>query len=126
MSRNDMLRINHSIDIYKDCSMRRRNFWIYLIIFFFISGGLIVALHHQHPSEALYDVSDLQVYCHHVKNPISRNSIQCLVSVLLITTIICLHLIEKRRTVCNVNLYPFKKCSLIFHSTYSYRAPPKK
>jgi len=104
--------------------MRGRYFWIYIFAFLFIYVGLFVAIYHQHHCEVLYDIENHKVYCHYVKNPVSRDSIPFIISIFLLITIINIPLFVRRKIVYSIFLDFPQRYSLIFLKTLSYRAPP--
>jgi len=106
--------------------MRQRYFWIYIVAFLFIFGGFMVTMYHHHQCAALYDVSNHQIYCHYVKNPVLKDSILFIVPTLLLIAAIYLPLFVRRKKLYSVNPDFFQRQYLIFLSAFSYRAPPLK
>lgn len=94
--------------------------------FLFIAGGLIVTICHYHHCEALCDVDNLQVYCHYVKNPISKDSIPFIVPTLLLIANIHFPFFEERGIIYTIIPDFFQRYYLTFLSTFAYRAPPSR
>jgi len=86
----------------------------------------MVTMYHHHQCAALYDVSNHQIYCHYVKNPVLKDSILFIVPTLLLIAAIYLPLVMRRRIVYSINLDFFHIHYLIFISAFPYRAPPER